>query len=1020
MTTTIATQHALTEAMSKDGGPLDLELAPGRYELPPVNRAVTLRGPREAILFGQPGQAAVAASEAAELTLEGITVSASEDGQGVVALGQSRVALLNVSVVGGAHGIQALGATGVRAKGVEVRGATACGVEVRARAALELHDVRIETAKGIALSQRDLAKLSATACTILGNHERDAVTIATGYDVVIEGCSVRGGHRGVVVSGGRGGVLRNCSVVGSLWPCLVVEDVIAGRPVDALAVDGCSFRGSEKSSGIVASDVPSSRRPLVTLVDCTSEGHFGWGAVGKTGAVIELRGGRYGGAHGGLRAVGHGVVLAKDLDVQEGPIGLSAATGGTILAEDIRAAGELTDAVRVDTKGAIRWRGGQLEATRAFSVNGDGWVALAKVDVTTHAGALEVPWGNALVIDCNGLDKTDDSTTLGYGNLWIARGSAPEPTVGEGGAVVHATVSPEAPREDWRSLDDATLREWLERLSELGFDADDATIGKVIEALGWAVDDGAPRSSTLTMARDNAGWFDQLALFALLDPIDLPKATSPKHPRIGVMLSELDALIPEADGHPVVMRAGASPEAIAATAKQLGLEALPPELEVWFAWHDGQDPDSKGLFKPGYHNRPLSLAEMTTAWLELTGDPEHVPSLRATQIPLLETKEGFIAFDLDGSKHWSAGALVEIDRGERDVKGQFECFAEWLEGVLMRRRAEVGSRELSVAAPDPAPTQAQQIVLATAAQLLTRNDDRADVLGGVRPVVGTPRAYRQLRYWWDIYTTRDARSTVEGLLEEGRSQLDDDAPDAELAWTLGRAAMVAGTAYAAMLVEREDAWTWSLAAARLLRERFDSWESFGDAYNAARIEWSGGLGDEHRTASDAVAEARGPFDRAYARLLTEGAWSRLPWELPDDDPPCPATAAPPRTWSVTPDGRDDTSTLEDALREAQPGDRLELATGHYRGGHDLVGYVTVAGVGEGVVIDSPTGKACLSVLGGVPIARERHPPRRSSATWVRPLCTERGQRHALRQELPSARGRHRPPPLRRLRETRRL
>ena len=148
---------------------------------------------------------------------------------------------------------------------------------------------------------------------------------------------------------------------------------------------------------------------------------------------------------------------------------------------------------------------------------------------------------------------------------------------------------------------------------------------------------------------------------------------------------------------------------------------------------------------------------------------------------------------------------------------------------------------------------------------------RADVLGGVRPVVGTPRAYHQLRYWWDIYTTGDARSTIDGLLEEGRSQLDDGARDTEVAWTLGRAAFVAGTAYAALLIECDEAWKASLAAARMLRERFDSWEAFGDAYNAARIEWSGGLSDEARTASDAVAEVRGPFDRAYAPSVSRRA-----------------------------------------------------------------------------------------------------------------------------------------------------
>lgn len=740
--------------------------------------------------------------------------------------------------------------------------------------------------------------------------------------------------------------------------------MIAGRPVDALTVEGCTFRGSEKSSGILASDVPSSRRSLVTLIDCTSEGHFGWGAVGKAGAVIELRGGRYCGAHGGLRAVGHGLVLANDVEVHQGPIGLSAADGGTILAENLRASGELTDAARVDTKGAIRWRGGQLEASRAFSVSGDGWLTLAQVDATTHGGALEIPWGNALIIDCKGLDRTDDSTTVGYGTLWVARGSAPEPTVGDGGAVVRAVIDSEAPREDWRSLGDAVLRGWIERLSELGFDPDDATIGKVIAALGWAVDDGAPRSTTLEMAHDNAGWFDQLALFALLDPTDPPKAPSPKRAKNGAMLSELEALIAEADGHPVVMRPGASPEAIAAAAEQLGLDALPPELEVWFAWHDGQDRESKGRFKPGYDNRPLSLEEMTQAWLAATSDPEHVPPVRPSQLPLLETKNGFIAVDIEGDRHWPAGALVEVRRGDRDVKDQFECFAEWLEGVLMRRRAEVGSRELSIAAPDPVPSVAQQVVLATAAQLLTRNNDRADVLGGVRPVVGTPRAYHQLRYWWDIYTTGDARSTIDGLLEEGRSQLDDGARDTEVAWTLGRAAFVAGTAYAALLIECDEAWKASLAAARMLRERFDSWEAFGDAYNAARIEWSGGLSDEARTASDAVAEVRGPFDRAYARLLTEGAWSRLPWELPDEDPPCPASATPSTTWRVTPNGGDDTSTLDDAFRQAQPGDRLELSAGHYRGGQDVVGYVTVVGVEEGVVIDSPIGDSCLNVLGG--------------------------------------------------------
>jgi len=78
------------------------------------------------------------------------------------------------------------------------------------------------------------------------------------------------------------------------------------------------------------------------------------------------------------------------------------------------------------------------------------------------------------------------------------------------------------------------------------------------------------------------------------------------------------------------LRPGATPAEIAALQSDLG-HALPDELRVWLAWHNGQDPDVFGAFESNWSL--LSTKQIADVKKEL--DAQASPNWNAAWIPFL-------------------------------------------------------------------------------------------------------------------------------------------------------------------------------------------------------------------------------------------------------------------------------------------------------------------------------------------------------------------------------------------------
>jgi cell wall assembly regulator SMI1 len=81
--------------------------------------------------------------------------------------------------------------------------------------------------------------------------------------------------------------------------------------------------------------------------------------------------------------------------------------------------------------------------------------------------------------------------------------------------------------------------------------------------------------------------------------------------------------------------AGATPAACDALQSDLG-HALPDELRVWLAWHNGQDPDVVGAFESNWSL--LSTKQIADVKKEL--DAEASPNWHAAWIPFLGDDDG--------------------------------------------------------------------------------------------------------------------------------------------------------------------------------------------------------------------------------------------------------------------------------------------------------------------------------------------------------------------------------------------
>lgn len=89
-----------------------------------------------------------------------------------------------------------------------------------------------------------------------------------------------------------------------------------------------------------------------------------------------------------------------------------------------------------------------------------------------------------------------------------------------------------------------------------------------------------------------------------------------------------------------------------------------------------------------------------------------------------------------------------------------------------------------------------------------------------------------------------------------------------LAWDLGRLAAVVGWGFWAGYVDEPSAWKLLATAASRAQKAYDSWRSFGDAYELGRMFWSNGQPNEGTA-------------RALHKLFTDpkSPWNTLPWTL---------------------------------------------------------------------------------------------------------------------------------------------
>ena len=99
-------------------------------------------------------------------------------------------------------------------------------------------------------------------------------------------------------------------------------------------------------------------------------------------------------------------------------------------------------------------------------------------------------------------------------------------------------------------------------------------------------------------------------------------------------------------------------------------------------------------------------------------------------------------------------------------------------------------------------------------------------------------------------------------------------------WDYSRAICLCRWGYTVGYLSEEEAWGWILPLARLLQERFDSWEDLGENYLIGRRFWS----------YQETKKEGWRYEDAVQRLLDmrDSPWNRYPWDLDlsegDDSP----------------------------------------------------------------------------------------------------------------------------------------
>jgi hypothetical protein len=955
-------QAAIAGILANSAKDREIRLAAGRYTLSTTTLTGNLRlvGEDGVVLVG-PEEAPLFVVSAGTLSLEGITIEPAAGGTGV-ALDAGRVEMREVVVRGGTRGVVARGRSSLVAEDCAIESVASLSVELHHASRAELKRVRIVTETGVAIAQRGASGLRAEHLEVVAGPDKDAIIVERGRDVELVSCRVVGGHRGLHAKSGQGGRLRDCVFEGSAYPCLFLNGQSKNRP-EPLVAERCTFRGSQSGSGVFAERAGNADTALGVLVDCVFERCAGAGAAVEHGALLVVKGGHFTENRSGVIARDRGVLRIADATIEGGAASAQADKRGTLLAEHCSFTNASVVGVQVQYGGQCRIDGGCLSTSALAFFLGDGWLGIHNATVETDDVALKVEGGTAVVLRSRVASAAEPAVAVVSGEVWADE----EAAIGGPGVQIFTPASGDAASADAIA---ALVRQppdaWRNALLAEGIDVETWSLEVVLEGAGRVLDGGALRRGTLEQLREDGRWFQRAVEWLAVDPalrgVTTREARADTLPPLGELLSELDVLLPDAGSDRFKLRPGASQKALTKLATHLAMEELPSDLVVWFSWHDGQsspEPDHGGL-QPGKTFVAMSLEEIMEKAMDVHGDATRMPPLPSTHLPLLAYPPGLVTYDLaDGHLYLAENGAPEVEAFDNG-----RTLGEWIHNVVTMRRREAHARELASTPPDELATEDQRVVLASAGQLLTQNGACLELLGGARPGVGVAAAHHVLRYWWDVYTSRDAATTIEGLIEDAKTLLESNGPDEDVAWEAGRAAFVAGSAYVAGLVGREEAWPRMVQAARLLRRRFVSWEHFGDAYARHLGEWEAGLDPENAKAHARSERLNTPFSRAYARLLTTGLWSQVPWELASE-PPAPPELCAAKTWKVTPDGRGDTSTLAVALREASPGDRLVVSPGRHRGGHVAASaFLEIVGDGEGVVIESLDDAPCFAVKGG--------------------------------------------------------
>jgi hypothetical protein len=146
-------------------------------------------------------------------------------------------------------------------------------------------------------------------------------------------------------------------------------------------------------------------------------------------------------------------------------------------------------------------------------------------------------------------------------------------------------------------------------------------------------------------------------------------------------------------------------------------------------------------------------------------------------------------------------------------------------------------------------------------------------LGG-KTFFGLWRLRLLLRKDWGITDEASARARLDGLLQYGHRSdphyRDPDQPAADLAivdrallaWDGMRLVFIARCCFAVGFLDVETTWRYVVAAVRLVRERYSSWEEWGRSFATGRAIWSGDASSYYtEKVEELLRQAKSPWRR---------------------------------------------------------------------------------------------------------------------------------------------------------------